>query len=171
MTRRVRRALQEKPGWLASVSGMVDPLQLFSAPVRDWFTETFAEPTPPQLKGWPAIAAGDHTLILAPTGTGKTLSAFLWAIDRLSVEPVPDDPLNRTRVLYISPLRALAVDVNKNLRDPLQGIETAARRNRTSVNTPTVAIRTTASSTGPSSTGHPDHDSRVPVSDAHQPRT
>ena len=94
------------------------------------------------MQGWPAIAAGDHTLILAPTGTGKTLSAFLWAIDRLSVEPVPDDPLNRTRVLYISPLRALAVDVNKNLRDPLQGIETAARRNRTSVNTPTVAIRT-----------------------------
>ncbi len=127
---------------LASVSGMVDPLQLFSAPVRDWFRETFSEPTPPQRHGWPAIAAGDHTLILAPTGTGKTLSAFLWAIDRLSVEPVPDDRLKRTRVLYISPLRALAVDVNKNLRDPLEGIETSARRNRTSVNTPTVAVRT-----------------------------
>ena len=142
MTRRTRRALQEKPGWPASVSGMADPLQLFSAPVRDWFTEAFAEPTPPQLQGWPAIAAGDHTLILAPTGTGKTLSAFLWAIDRLSVEPVPDDPLNRTRVLYVSPLRALAVDVNKNLRDPLEGIEAVALRNGASVNTPTVAVRT-----------------------------
>ena len=126
----------------ASVSGMVDPLQLFSAPVQDWFTETFVEPTPPQRQGWPAIAAGDHTLILAPTGTGKTLSAFLWAIDRLSVEPVPDDGLSRTRVLYISPLRALAVDVDRNLRDPLEGIEASARRSRTSVYTPTVAIRT-----------------------------
>ena len=88
------------------------------------------------------IAGGDHTLILASTGSGKTLSAFLWAIDRLSVEPLPDDQLHRTRVLYLSPLRALAVDVEKNLREPLRGIELAAQRGGASVHTPTVGIRT-----------------------------
>jgi ATP-dependent Lhr-like helicase len=116
-------------------------LDRFSAPVREWFTSTFREPTPPQVKGWPAIANGDHTLILAPTGTGKTLSAFLWALDRLAVDPVPEDPLMRTRVLYLSPLRALAVDVEKNLRAPLQGIGFAAQRAGSDVHTPTVGIR------------------------------
>ena len=121
---------------------MADPLALFSPPVSRWFASTFREATPPQAKGWPAIAAGDHTLILAPTGTGKTLSAFLWALDRLAVDPVPEDPLARTRVLYLSPLRALAVDVEKNLRAPLQGIGFAAEREGESVHTPTVGIRT-----------------------------
>ena len=78
-------------------------------------------------RGWEAIADGDHTLILAPTGSGKTLAAFLWAIDRLASEP-PPDPKERTRVLYVSPLRALAVDVEKNLRAPLAGIQHAAER-------------------------------------------
>jgi ATP-dependent Lhr-like helicase len=118
----------------------VAALDRFSAPVREFFTSTFREPTPPQVKGWPAIANGDHTLILAPTGTGKTLSAFLWALDRLAVDPVPEDPLTRTRVLYLSPLRALAVDVEKNLRAPLQGIGFAAERAGSDVHTPTVGI-------------------------------
>ena len=68
--------------------------------------------------------------MLAPTGSGKTLAAFLWAIDRLATEPPPADPKARTRVLYISPLRALAVDVEKNLRAPLAGIRHAAERSR-----------------------------------------
>ena len=87
---------------------MSDPLAAFADPVREWFTSTFREATAPQRNGWPAIANGDHTLILAPTGTGKTRSAFLWALNRLAVEDVPEDPKARTRVLYLSPLRALA---------------------------------------------------------------
>ena len=121
---------------------MSDPLAAFADPVREWFTSTFREATAPQRKGWPAIANGDHTLILAPTGTGKTLSAFLWALNRLAVEDVPEDPKARTRVLYLSPLRALAVDVEKNLRAPLQGIGFAAERLGTDVHTPTVGVRT-----------------------------
>ena len=121
---------------------MSDPLAAFADPVREWFTSTFREATAPQRKGWPAIANGDHTLILAPTGTGKTLSAFLWALNRLAVEDVPEDPRARTRVLYLSPLRALAVDVEKNLRAPLQGIGFAAERLGTDVHTPTVGVRT-----------------------------
>ena len=99
----------------------------FSEPVRAWFETSFAAPTAAQEQGWPAIAAGDHTLILAPTGSGKTLAAFLWAIDRLATTPEPPKA-ERCRVLYISPLRALAVDVEKNLRAPLAGIALAAER-------------------------------------------
>jgi ATP-dependent Lhr-like helicase len=116
-------------------------LDLFSPPVREWFATNFAEPTPPQVQGWPAIAEGDHTLILAPTGSGKTLSAFLWGIDRLAREPTdPDDP--HTRIVYVSPLRALAVDVDKNLRGPLKGITLAAERLGTPTSQPTVGVRT-----------------------------
>ena len=81
-------------------------LDLFSPSVREWFASSFPEPTAAQEQGWPAIAAGDHTLILAPTGSGKTLTAFLWGLDQLVTTPVPDDRNERTRVLYISPLRA-----------------------------------------------------------------
>src|SRR5436190_18860550 len=96
-------------------------MEQFSAAVREWFTTAFPEPTAAQAQGWPAIAGGEHTLILAPTGSGKTLAAFLWGLDRLLTAPVPADKVRRTRLLYISPLRALAVDVEKNLRAPLQG--------------------------------------------------
>ncbi|MGH2597079.1 MAG: DEAD/DEAH box helicase [Actinomycetota bacterium] len=117
-------------------------LDVFSPAVRAWFEATFDEPTPAQRDGWSAIARGDHTLILAPTGSGKTLAAFLWAIDRLAVQPTPP-ALERTRVLYISPLRALAVDIEKNLRAPLAGIEHAADRTGVRLeHEPSVGIRT-----------------------------
>ena len=115
-------------------------LDNFSPPVHEWFRTTFGEPTQAQAEGWPAIAAGEHALILAPTGSGKTLAAFLWSIDRLMSGPAPPQP--GTRVLYISPLRALAVDVDKNLRAPLAGIALAAERLGTSVYLPTVGLRT-----------------------------
>ena len=94
---------------------------------RRWsgFSAVFAEPTAPQKRGWPAIARGESTLILAPTGSGKTLTAFLWSLNRLMFEPPPDKP-QRCRVLYISPLKALAVDVERNLRAPLAGISNMA---------------------------------------------
>ncbi|MDQ1409001.1 MAG: ATP-dependent helicase Lhr and Lhr-like helicase, partial [Acidobacteriaceae bacterium] len=114
---------------------------LFQAPVREWFEAVFAAPTSPQLQGWPAIARGESTLILAPTGTGKTLAAFLWCINRLMFTPVPDKQ-QRCRVLYISPIKALAVDVERNLRAPLVGIAQAAKRLGTEFHEPQVAIRT-----------------------------
>ena len=122
--------------------GSVEPVALdhFSIPVREWFRTTFGEPTPAQAQGWPAIAAGDHTLILAPTGSGKTLAAFLYSIDQLMSGPMPDRA--GTKVLYISPLRALAVDVDKNLRAPLAGIALAAERLGSPVYSPTVGLRT-----------------------------
>jgi len=97
----------------------------FSDAARSWFAATFDAPTAAQTGGWPAIASGSHTLIHAPTGSGKTLAAFLWAIDRLSGEPTPQER-ERCRVLYISPLKALAHDIDRNLRAPLAGIRLAA---------------------------------------------
>jgi ATP-dependent Lhr-like helicase len=104
-----------------------DALELFSQPTREWFETSFPAPTRAQVDGWAAIAAGAHTLIHAPTGSGKTLAAFLYAIDRLHSEPPPADRL-RCRVLYISPMKALAYDIDRNLRAPLAGIRNAALR-------------------------------------------
>ena len=101
------------------------PLHRFSAPTRRWFEETFDAPTVAQERGWDAIARGDHTLIHAPTGSGKTLAAFLWAIDRLAQAPLPDER-ERCRVLYVSPMKALAYDIERNLQAPLAGIVRAA---------------------------------------------
>ena len=106
---------------------MVDPLAPFSPETRAWFDRTFTEPTPAQALGWPAIATGEHTLIQAPTGSGKTLAAFLYGIDKLTPEPG-----RGLRLLYVSPLKALNYDIERNLRGPLAGLRSEL----------TVAVRT-----------------------------
>lgn len=116
-------------------------LDRFSAPTRAWFEASFASPTPAQEGAWDAIAAGRHALVVAPTGSGKTLSAFLHAIDRLLSTERPDDKARRTRVLYISPLKALGVDVERNLRAPLTGIRNTAERLETTVPEVSVGLR------------------------------
>src|SRR6059058_2429718 len=98
-------------------------LTVFSSETRAWFERTFDAPTPAQLKGWPVIATGNHTLIQAPTGSGKTLAAFLYAIDRLTAAPTRGG----LRVLYVSPLKALNYDVERNLRGPLAGLQSSLR--------------------------------------------
>ncbi|HYX77378.1 MAG TPA: DEAD/DEAH box helicase, partial [Gaiellaceae bacterium] len=105
----------------------MDPLAPFSPETRAWFERTFAEPTPAQALGWPAIATGGHTLIQAPTGSGKTLAAFLYGIDHLNPEPG-----HGLRLLYVSPLKALNYDIERNLRGPLAGLRSEL----------TVAVRT-----------------------------
>jgi ATP-dependent Lhr-like helicase len=120
---------------------MGDPLAPFHPAVRAWFTAAFDAPTRPQALGWPAIARGDSALILAPTGSGKTLAAFLWCLDRLMFSPLP--PMaERCRVLYVSPLKALAADVERNLRAPLAGISQVADGRGDQYVIPAVAIRT-----------------------------
>ncbi len=101
----------------------------FAKPTREWFLGAFGSPTPAQSGAWEAIADGAHALVVAPTGSGKTLAAFLWALDGLSREtPAPDRAKTGTKVLYISPLKALGVDVERNLRAPLIGITQTAKR-------------------------------------------
>ena len=152
---------------------MVDPaatdggdavLDLFHPVTAEWFRAVFEGPTQPQREGWPAIAKGDSTLILAPTGTGKTLTAFLWCLDRLMLQPRAAVALPAVkpargkrvreekttilpagvgcRVVYLSPLKALAVDVERNLRSPLAGIANMAQRMGVSVHIPEISVRT-----------------------------
>jgi ATP-dependent Lhr-like helicase len=118
-----------------------DVLARFSEATRTWFGAAFAEPTPAQAGAWEAIGNGRHALVVAPTGSGKTLSAFLWSIDRLLTTPRPDDKAHRCRVLYVSPLKALAVDVERNLRAPLTGIRHTADRLGSPVPEVTVGVR------------------------------
>ncbi len=105
-----------------------DPLGRFSASTREWFQATFAAPTTAQAQAWDAIARGDNTLVIAPTGSGKTLAAFLWALDSLAGLAGSAERPAGTRVLYVSPLKALAVDVERNLRTPLAGLTRIAER-------------------------------------------
>jgi ATP-dependent Lhr-like helicase len=116
-------------------------LDLFHPAVREWFTSSFAAPTKAQEQGWPAIADGDWTLIFAPTGSGKTLTAFLWALNGLMFRPRPPKE-QRCRVLYLSPLKALAVDVERNLRAPLAGISNVAQSRGDDFTIPEIATRT-----------------------------
>lgn len=113
----------------------------FHPAVASWFQASFPAPTRAQLLGWPPIVQGANTLLLAPTGSGKTLAAFLTALDRLMFSPQPP-PARRCRVVYVSPLKALAVDVERNLRAPLAGIAAAAERAGATFCLPTVGIRT-----------------------------
>jgi ATP-dependent Lhr-like helicase len=127
---------------------MSDVLGRFSPATRDWFSGAFPAPTPAQLGAWEAITAGANALVVAPTGSGKTLAAFLWAIDRLATTPAPDDRNLRTRVLYISPLKALAVDVERNLRAPLVGVTQTAKRLGMSPPEVTVGVRSGDTTSG-----------------------
>src|SRR5207302_10477625 len=116
-------------------------LDLFSPAARAWFSSTFASPTEVQEGGWRSVAAGQHTLMSAPTGSGKTLAAFFWCIDQLANEPVPAEA-ERCRVLYISPLKALTVDIERNLQAPLRGIALETERLGLKRSPITVATRT-----------------------------
>jgi len=120
---------------------VLDPLERFSEPTRAWFAAAFAAPTAAQVGAWEAIGAGRHALVVAPTGSGKTLSAFLWSLDRLLTSERPEDRTRRTRVLYVSPLKALAVDVERNLRSPLTGIRHTGERLGVPVPELTVGVR------------------------------
>ena len=121
---------------------MVDPLAPFTPVTRAWFEGAFERPTRAQELGWAAISGGRHTLLHAPTGSGKTLAAFLWCLDRLFTDDAARERERRCRVLYVSPLKALAYDVERNLRAPLAGIRRVAEAAGTPVNDIRIASRT-----------------------------
>ncbi len=118
-----------------------DVFACFHPVTAEWFRAVFDAPTAPQRLGWPVIARGESSLILAPTGTGKTLTAFLWCLDRLMLHDV-DDRKKGCRIVYVSPLKALAVDVERNLRSPLAGIANMARRKGVPFHDPVISVRT-----------------------------
>lgn len=122
----------------------LDPLALFHPAVQHWFSEKVGKPTPPQVQGWPSIAAGNHTLILAPTGSGKTLAAFLACLDKLWKEPRQE---NGVQLLYVSPLKALNNDIYRNLHMPLLGVQKAAANRGDQLPAITVGLRTGDTST------------------------
>jgi len=107
---------------MARSSPLSSPLDAFAAQTREWFVRAFDAPTEAQAQAWPAIATGEHVLISAPTGSGKTLAAFLWALDRLAADREAGEGERRTRLVYVSPLKALSYDIERNLRAPLTGI-------------------------------------------------
>jgi len=118
-----------------------DVLARLHPAVRDWFVEQFVEPTEVQLRGWDTISRGDHTLLGAPTGSGKTLAAFLYSLSELTRQPLPDRE-HRLRVVYVSPLRALNYDIERNLVAPLTGIMRTAGRLGLEVPTIVTGVRT-----------------------------
>jgi len=151
-----KRALRVRKKGAAALTD-ADVLELFHPVTAQWFRDAFAGVTAPQRDGWPAIAGGESTLILAPTGTGKTLTAFLWCLDRLMLQstaagsqiPFGDDNkktkghnTDGCKVVYISPLKSLAVDVERNLRVPMAGIAALAQREGVPVHLPEISVRT-----------------------------
>src|SRR3954471_15869451 len=119
---------------------MSDVLDRFSPATREWFLGAFQAPTAAQAGAWDAVSGGDHALVVAPTGSGKTLASFLWAIDRLA-STITEGAPRKTSVLYVSPLKALAVDVERNLRSPLVGITQTAKRMGATPPVITVGVR------------------------------
>jgi ATP-dependent Lhr-like helicase len=143
---------------------VADPLAGFLAPVGAWFRGALGEPTLPQRLGWPAIAAGEHTLICAPTGSGKTLAAFLACFDQLWRGPRRGPGV---RLLYVSPLKALNQDISRNLEAPLAGILEAARAAGTPLEPLAAAVRTGDTPAA----RHSDHHARVAALDAYKSGT
>ena len=156
---------EEKPQSDSKIEASTDPFACFHPVTAAWFKAVFDAPTAPQRLGWPVIARGENALILAPTGTGKTLAAFLWCLDRLMLggreqgsegarerengergskgaREQNDGERRGCRIVYVSPLKALAVDVERNLRSPLAGMANMARRMGVAFREPEISVRT-----------------------------
>ena len=137
-----KRQKRTMPSSASKPDCVTDPFACFHPVTAEWFKAVFDEPTAPQKLGWPVIARGESALILAPTGTGKTLTAFLWCLDRLMLHDVAEGEKKGCRIVYVSPLKALAVDVERNLRSPLAGIANMARRKGVPFRDPVISVRT-----------------------------